>query len=538
MTAATQRRVVVGMILLGSLLPARAHPQTMPGFTVTTYATVTDPVLMSFDPTGVLFVGRDNSGSMGGSFDAVKIERVAIGGGSGADYGDTAIADPDTVLFDAAGTISGQVGSVLVGGRADAAATQGQISVVHPDESVAPLFGPTATFRKPSHLIFDHAGRLLFADGGAADQVSNVFVSTGGMPTILFTPNQPVRRIAVDATDRVFSSGTDGVIRIHTSAGALVNDAFATGLGFAPSLVFGPGGGFGTELYVLEAVNGDLLRFDAQGTPTTLGTGFRASDSIAFGPDGALYVAQFSLDQVLRIVPNTTTTSTTVTTTTTTSTSTTSTSSTSTSTSVTTSTSLTPTSSTTTTLPPVCTGGTTISKAALVIAKVGAPPGDESVTLNGRIDFQLGIPHTFDPASSGAQLLLEDLAGTGTTLLDLTYLTNPIPPGVAGTGCGLRDGWKGPRYKNTSDRLGPPTCTPKSAGGLTLLRFKDLRAKGKGVSFAAHTKNSSFSASSTGPFRVTLVVGATADAGLAGDCGVVTFTSDRCRVKRGTLRCH
>jgi len=526
------------MILLGSLLPSRARPQTAPGYTITTYATVTDPILMSFDPTGVLFVGRDNTGSGGGNFDAVKIERVGMGGGNAADYGNSAIPDPDTVLFDAVGTISGQAGSVLVGGRADAGATQGQISVVHPDQSVATLFGPTATFRKPSHLVFDHGGRLLFADGGAADQVSDVFVSTGGAPTILFTPNQPVRRIAVDATDRVFSSGTDGVIRIHTSAGALVNDSFATGLGFAPSIVFGPGGGFGTELYVLSAASGDLLRFDALGTPTTIGTGFFASDSIAFGPDGALYVAQFSADQVLRIVPITTTTSTTSTTTTTTSTSTTSTSSTSTSTTVTTSTSLVPPSSTSTTLPSVCTGGTTISKAALVIAKVGAPPGDESVTLTGRIDFQLGIPQTFDPATSGAQLLLEDLAGNGSALLDLTFRTNPIPPGVAGTGCGLRDGWKGQRYKNSSDRLGPPSCTPKSAGGLILLRFRDQRAKAKGVSFAVRTRNSTFSASSTGPFRVTLVAGATADAGLAGDCGVVTFASDRCKVKRGTLRCH
>ncbi len=530
-------RVVLGLILLGGLLPRVACPQTVPGFTVSPYATVTDPILMSFDPNGILFAGRDNTGSGGTNFDAVKIQRVGIGGTPVADYGNSAIPDPDAVLFDAVGTISGVAGSVLVGGRFDAAAAQGQVSAIRPDQSVVTLFGPTATFRKPSDLIFDHTGRLLFADAGAADQVSNVFMSTGGAPTILFTPNQPVRRIAVDATDRVFSSGVDGVIRIHDSAGVLVNDAFATGLGFSPSLAFGPGGGFGTQLYVLSAANGDLIRIDALGTPTTIGTGFFASDSIAFGPDGALYVAQFSVDQILRIVPATTTTSTTSTITTTTSTSTSSTSNTSVSTSSTTSTSDTVPTTTSTTLPPVCTGGTTISHATLVIAKVGAPPGDERLTLAGRIDFQLGIPHTFDPTASGAQLLLEDLSGNGTVLLDLTFRTNPIPPGVAGTGCGLRDGWKGTRYKNASNRLGSPTCAPGSAGGLTLMRFRDQRAKAKGISFAVKTKGSTLPAS-TGPLRVTLVVGATADAGLAGDCGVVTFTSDRCKVKRGTLRCR
>jgi hypothetical protein len=89
----------------------------VPGFTVSTYATVTDPVNLSFDPSGVLYVGRDNYGSGGGYIDAVKIHRIGVGGSPVVEYGASAIYDPDAVLFDAAGSLSGTPGSVLVSGQ-------------------------------------------------------------------------------------------------------------------------------------------------------------------------------------------------------------------------------------------------------------------------------------------------------------------------------------------------------------------------------------------------------------------------------------
>lgn len=43
-------------------------------------ATVTHPMKLAFGTNGALYVGRDNSGSGGGVFDAVKIHRIGVGG--------------------------------------------------------------------------------------------------------------------------------------------------------------------------------------------------------------------------------------------------------------------------------------------------------------------------------------------------------------------------------------------------------------------------------------------------------------------------
>ena len=155
--------------------------------------------------------------------------------------------------------------------------------------------------------------------------------------------------------------------------------------------------------------------------------------------------------------------------------------------------------------------------------------------LAGALDFHFGEPRSFDPSSSGAQLLLEN--GNGTPLLELTYRTNPIPSGLVGTGCAPPDGWKGMRYRNVSNALGAPTCAPGSAGGLTLLRFRDRRAANHGIQVSVRTKGSTLPAVA-GPLRVTIVLGATSAESLAGTCAMHTFAADRCVLRRGALRCR
>jgi hypothetical protein len=178
----------------------------------------------------------------------------------------------------------------------------------------------------------------------------------------------------------------------------------------------------------------------------------------------------------------------------------------------------------------VCAGGTTISKAKIVIRKVGAPPGDERVTFSGVLDFPAGTPAVVDPASKGAQVSIEDLGAPG-VLLALTHRTTPIPPGAA---CG--GAWKKTAYRNSSGALDPPACTAGSADGLRLLKLKDKRAKGKGIAFKMTTNGSSIG-SVTGPLRGTLVLGATVVESLAGECGVHAFGAGSCRQKKTTVTC-
>lgn len=193
---------------------------------------------------------------------------------------------------------------------------------------------------------------------------------------------------------------------------------------------------------------------------------------------------------------------------------------------------------TTTTLtlgPSGCTGGVAIEKAHLKITRVGGTPGDEGVQLSGVLQFAADTPASFDPAAQGAQLLLEDL-GAGAALFDLSTATHPVPPGVRGTGCASKDGWKGTRYKNVSGAVSPPGCPADSASGLRSLAFSDKRAKGKGLKFVAKAAGTSVPAP-VGPVRMTIVTSADPSAAAAGQCGTHTFDAGACTTTKKGFVC-
>jgi hypothetical protein len=91
--------------------------------TATIYANITDPQHLAFAGDGTLYVGRDAFGSGGGYYDAVKIWRLGPGGRPVEEFGRTAIADPDAVIVDRTGAVSGMPGAVLVGFECSAAGT-------------------------------------------------------------------------------------------------------------------------------------------------------------------------------------------------------------------------------------------------------------------------------------------------------------------------------------------------------------------------------------------------------------------------------
>lgn len=300
--ARTDRRRLVSAWALVALLaaPSAAFGQAdAPGFLVQVYANVTDPTRLAFAPDGTLYTGRDNLGSGGGAGDAVRIHRIGPGGSPVEEYGLASIPDPDALVVDVNGDV-GSAGSVLVGGIISVAAG-GRITEVAVDESVTPLFN-TTTFDNPSEMVFDSAGRLLFSNFPNPGTPSGVFQSTGAVPTALFTTTPQLAYIALDATGRIFVSAADGSIRIYSSAGALINGSFATGMGAGVPLAIGPLGDLDTGVFTVTSA-GQLRRFDlAGGSSSLVGTGFAASD-LQFGPDGALYVAEFANDRVLRITP-------------------------------------------------------------------------------------------------------------------------------------------------------------------------------------------------------------------------------------------
>ncbi len=266
--------------------------------TTSVYAVVPDPMALSFGADGALYVGRDDSGSGGTGFGTVKIHRVAPGGGTVTEFGDTAISEPNAVIVDVAGTVSGTPGAVLVGGVHNDGST-GKIVKIAPDGTVTTLFGPSATWWNPSDFAFDPSGRLLFTEVNSG----RVLATTGDTPTILFT-QAGVQYLAVDARGRIaVSTRNDSRLRLYTSDGVLTNANFAPVKASSP-VVRGPGSEWGTDLYAV-APNGDLIRIGLDGTITVVGGRFvMASGTVlyglAFGPDGALYASDFEADRIYR----------------------------------------------------------------------------------------------------------------------------------------------------------------------------------------------------------------------------------------------
>lgn len=258
-----------------------ALPTVTAGFNIQVYANVRQPMKLSFGPDGALYTGRQ-----GGE----RIHRVPPGGGTGSEFGPPMV-DPDAVLVDPAGRISGVPNSVLVGGG-------GILAAILPDQTSRVIFN--SGFADVDDMQFDHAGRLVFSD-----DLPQVLQSSGSTPKVLFSlPTRP-GSVAIDDDNRIFVALDDGTIRIYNANGTVADSAFATGLaGLNTYLAFGPGaGGFGKALYVLNG--SDLLRFNGRRNSTVIGSGFSVGPAsgtgFVFGPDKALYVSEYNQNRVLKI---------------------------------------------------------------------------------------------------------------------------------------------------------------------------------------------------------------------------------------------
>jgi len=267
----------------------------VPGYTVQTYAEVDLPMRMAFDSEEILYVGHYDASYT----QSYYIRRIGLNGTSVSNYGNSAFVDADAVAVDADGQISGTPGTLLVG-----CGYPGRIYGIKPDESVLSLFTTNTAFYNPTQMIFDSTGRLLILD----PTYSAVYQTSGNNPTILFSTPTASYSIAVGANDEIFISDNLGVIRIYEND---VLSEFATlpysGEPYNLMMAFTEGNEhWEAGLYVVSDDTGELYRFDSQGQPTSIGTGFNPPPhaiDLVFGPDGALYVSTSTGNEILRIVP-------------------------------------------------------------------------------------------------------------------------------------------------------------------------------------------------------------------------------------------
>ncbi len=290
-----QRRPLAAVIAISVLLASAgaASGQSVPGFSVSSYATVNDPIRLARGTDGELYAGRDPVAS--GSSTPQKVWRIGAGGTPVVEIGNTPTVDPDVVALDINGTISGVPGSVIVAGLVNS--SLGRISAIRPDGTVATIFEST-TWINIAAMRFDHAGRLLFC-GFESDAV---WVTTGGQPTMLAqTPGASPLWMTIGPDDSIYVSDEVGIVKRYASNGTLLDPLVANFGGFA-AIDFAPGGPFGVGLYGLRRSDGTLFRVLPGGELQSVGSGFptgTAVSDILFGACGELYVSIQSQDKIL-----------------------------------------------------------------------------------------------------------------------------------------------------------------------------------------------------------------------------------------------
>lgn len=294
-------------LALAVLVPAAAamageELPSVAGFTVEEFATLELPHDLTFAPDGTMFVGWAGPG-----LETRQIYRVETNG-TVSDYGNTPIPDPDTVLYDATGVISGVPGSVLVGGIVTGGMPdEAQIWAIRPDETVVTLWGPTTDFRNPIDMTFDSTGRYILADdfNESEDSIAGkVMVSEAGeFPSTIVSSSARLGLLAIDQDDNIYVGGSDGLVRKLNPDGTPHPDGpAAEDVGAFPPVAYGPGGLWGQQLYVLNRETGMLYR-DNGASLETIGSGFSGASYMDFGPDGALYVSLTSQNRIVRIEP-------------------------------------------------------------------------------------------------------------------------------------------------------------------------------------------------------------------------------------------
>jgi cysteine-rich repeat protein len=172
----------------------------------------------------------------------------------------------------------------------------------------------------------------------------------------------------------------------------------------------------------------------------------------------------------------------------------------------------------------VCINGAPIEDTAIMtFTGIAAPVGRQGVAFKGKIPNPPVAAGAYNPATEGMEAIF--------TTQDLVYgrfTPLPIPPGLTGSGCHPRDGWKlkgltAFTYKNVSGAL-PPACTPGSANGLRTVKVRDNIATGGGISFEVRVKKATLGAIPAPPLMATIVLGQSPGAGSAGRCARIIFS--------------
>ena len=275
-----------------SARPAAVDVWLAEGYAVEVYGHVSVlPGAIDFDNAGSLFIGNEEGDE---KFD-VHIYKIEPGGGEGAPFGEL-LPDPDAVVVDKDGAFNGTAGAVLVGGNHD---SHGYVAYILPDGTTGFMWDDMKAPDNIGRMTFDTNDRLLLTGAGPGGIYRSP--NPNRLPLLLSGPYQDgPQTVVTDAIDRYYTSSSEGTVSFYSSAGVEIELNFATDLGFITELVVGPGADWSCDLYASNT-DGELYRIQACGKVNLIGSGFNRIASIAFGPENALYIADYDTGDILKL---------------------------------------------------------------------------------------------------------------------------------------------------------------------------------------------------------------------------------------------
>lgn len=302
-------RVIAASVLSVSTLsasPASAGPSpSVPGVLPAQHAFLTNPAVLDLGPDGTVYSGREDNG------DFVPVWLI-VSANDPQPFGEPR-CDPDSVVLDLDGVVSGEAGTLLVGGSCGIRNpdtgrcifdpdNNGCITAVAPDGTTTDLFGPDTAIGNVTWMKIDALGRLLFTRTLGAGRI---YAIEGGVVSTVVSPSgYAIAQFDLDPDGNIRAFCNDGRIRTFDLDGMLLGVNPATGLGSAAVIASYAGGPrFPAGDYLVNTATFEFSRVDADGTVTPLGTGFPGSRGIRFGPDGALYIGSQALNRIFRLIP-------------------------------------------------------------------------------------------------------------------------------------------------------------------------------------------------------------------------------------------
>ncbi|MBI3467961.1 MAG: tandem-95 repeat protein [Planctomycetes bacterium] len=204
---------------------------TAPGYRIEPYAQgLSLPAQIDVDSRGNLYVATGDG--------SAKPFKVSDGGQTVEGLGNSPISDPDSVLYDELVTISGVPGSLLVG-------SWSEIYAIRPNGDVDLLVSSVPNIESMQR---DSAGRVVFVRWRPSN--SSIASYDGNTVASLFAPVTEGVDIVLDSHDRVLQHGIDGVIRMYSLQGELLDPSYASGFHEFGYNAVGRGGFWGRDLYV------------------------------------------------------------------------------------------------------------------------------------------------------------------------------------------------------------------------------------------------------------------------------------------------